>query len=274
MMVDWAKQNVLLRQGRGQYRVHPTFGDRKSWFSEATVAAVIAQYGGLATVPEVLKTLEALPSQNSHMRHGGRGNSKERTIRRKLPNMVSVHKVSLGASTSFLALSQDNLLQIPISGRAAEVMLQYQYLNALEKGGVGGARTKGELDEDVETHFVRVGLALRRIRRLFGHGLDSVAAVPQINEAIEWARWSSPELTREVSNEIRGRAKERAGEEGIEIGSARYEAILDEEEARYGAFVLDLMESGSAAAHRAASNGNWRANGRPCGWPPASRWRR
>lgn len=251
LMVDLTNQGLLIREGRGQYSVSKSYERRRNRAIDSSIAAVIAQYGGLARRSEILKAFDALPSMNKHLLYGGRSATLTRYLSRKMVDSTLFHRINVGANADYWRLAESDFLNVPVSGRAVETLAKHQWLDATESGGRNDKQSEAELMEDIETHFVRVGMALRRVRRLFGLNLDGIAKSTAVDNCVEWARWRSPEFSQEVRTEIRLEAKSRAAAEQVEIGSDRYDTILEEEEMRFGVFALDRLEGGSAAAHRA-----------------------
>lgn len=250
-MVDLAKQNWLVRESRGVYRVHPAYQKRRDRSLEAEIINTIMQYGGLAKWFEVMEPFEALPSQNKHQPYDGRSDGARHRIQTAMKTSSSIQHYSFSCSEGFWGLQPDEQLKVALSGRSTEFLLKHQFVLGTETGGIGGKEREKEMYEDIQTQFIRVGLALQRVRRLFDETLDSMADHKGVSEAVEWAARRSPELGREIRKEMKMAADERAIAEGRGDDDNRRDELFEDEKVRFVAYALELMEQGSLVAHRA-----------------------
>jgi hypothetical protein len=248
-MVDLAKRTWLIRESNGIYMVQPKYRQRRNRTLEADIIDTIKQYGGLAQWSEIMGNFEALPSQNKEQPYDGRSYGGRHRIQAAMNNSSLIQHYSISENEGFWGLAPDELLKVALSGRSAEFLAKHQFVMVPESGGIcGGER---ELREDIETHFIRVGMVLRRVRRFYEKTLD-IAACQDVKKAVEWAVRRSPELEREIGKEMKMHAKERATAEGHGEDANRLDDLFEEEKNREVDYALQLLEEGSPVAHRAA----------------------
>jgi hypothetical protein len=127
-MNNMVKQGWLSRDEGGFYSVsEERYARRLSWGTESQIIETIRRYGGIATWAEIMDEFDTLPSKNQHLPYNGRGGGSQGHISKIMARSKKILRYEHG-SKAMWGLPWDELLQLPLSGRAVEWLALWHYL--------------------------------------------------------------------------------------------------------------------------------------------------
>lgn len=144
-MNNMVNQGWLKRDANGFYEVSPNYETRHRRLLEMDIVDTIRRFGGLATWSEIMSAYDTLPSHYTYLPYGGRGSGMQSYLTKVMKKSDHICRYDLFEGYKMWGLKWEEMLKLPLTGRIAEFLMVFEFVDITGPAGKGGAAGEAKM---------------------------------------------------------------------------------------------------------------------------------